>query len=289
MNNGKKFELKALELHKRMCPHAKIEYNYKTVGKNSKIKRQIDFAIFEKVGITNIFIAVECKDLTRPVEIKDIEAFVTVLNDIGAHKGIVISSNGFTEGAINTAKRFDIDLHRLFDEEATSIDLIIPCSIEYKRVTTYTFSIRSRDKEFRFKTIDNINNILIYDTNKKPVELLGTLVKRKFDAFSHTVKLGSHKLYLNNITLCFDGEFIPVDGFIEYEIQGYLEDKKIKLSMLNGFVNEITGEVNASEMISEPIELLTGENLKKMEFSNIVPEGKGLPLSVYIEPLITYL
>lgn len=60
---------------------------------------------------------IECKDYsTRPVPVNDIEEFQTKLNQIGASKGIVISSNIFDPGAFRVAQANQIGLGRLLPD-----------------------------------------------------------------------------------------------------------------------------------------------------------------------------
>ena len=82
----------------------------------SGIKREIDVFVQTKVQGGNIGIAFECKDYRKKVDIAIVEAFYSKCNDIQEiHKGIIVSSNGFTAGALNKAHFYGISLFQLGD------------------------------------------------------------------------------------------------------------------------------------------------------------------------------
>ncbi|EFH86780.1 restriction endonuclease [Ktedonobacter racemifer] len=88
-----------------------IEGSKKYPAKDSGVMRQIDVTAYttEKEQII-----VECKLHKSPIDINYIDAFYTVIHiDIGADGGIIISSSGFTDGAIKSASAKRIKLATL--------------------------------------------------------------------------------------------------------------------------------------------------------------------------------
>lgn len=82
----------------------------------SGMKREIDVFVQTKVQGGNIGIASECKDYKKKVDVAIIEAFNSKCNDIQEiHKGIIVSSNGFTAGAQSKAQFYGIDMFQLGD------------------------------------------------------------------------------------------------------------------------------------------------------------------------------
>jgi len=57
-----------------------------------------------------MLILVECKHYKDKVEISDLLEFAQRIDDIGAHKGVVVSTVGFQEGAIKVADAHGIAL-----------------------------------------------------------------------------------------------------------------------------------------------------------------------------------
>lgn len=71
---------------------------------------QIDIAIEITIAGLDLLVLVECKCYRRSVEVSDVLEFVTRLQDIGAHKGAMVTTVGFQEGAVLLAKAHRIAL-----------------------------------------------------------------------------------------------------------------------------------------------------------------------------------
>jgi hypothetical protein len=91
------------------------------VTRNAKIRgrsgafHQIDvYYEFERAGIRHK-VAIECKDTKRPVDKGQISEFAFKLVDIGNIIGLVISRNGYQEGAEIVASHYGIDLFTRVD------------------------------------------------------------------------------------------------------------------------------------------------------------------------------
>lgn len=112
-----KYKKIVAQIHKTLSPNANITHNDKILGFESKILRQIDVSIRQKIGPYEILIIVQCKDYTNKVDINDVGEFITVIKDIRANKGVVVSNSGFTEGAINLAKENNVSLCSVFDAQ----------------------------------------------------------------------------------------------------------------------------------------------------------------------------
>ena len=52
------------------------------VGKYSETRRQIDVAVYEKEQMDRPFLMIECKRYKRKLNVKDVEAFIGMLDDI---------------------------------------------------------------------------------------------------------------------------------------------------------------------------------------------------------------
>ncbi|MBN2287380.1 MAG: restriction endonuclease [Tissierellales bacterium] len=95
-------------------PQYYVRPNFKhVIGLLSKAKRQIDVAVFEQGNLERPYLAVECKNYKRKLNIKDIESFVGMRDDIGAQNGIIVSPLGFSDAAINRAEAANINTHIL--------------------------------------------------------------------------------------------------------------------------------------------------------------------------------
>jgi len=86
-----------------------VTHNRRLVGKSGH-KHQID--IFAEITIAEIElrVVVECKFYSQRVGVDDVLEFSTRIQDISAHKGIIVTTVGFQEGALNVARSYGIAL-----------------------------------------------------------------------------------------------------------------------------------------------------------------------------------
>lgn len=73
MKKWRKFETSSYEIIQKLNPKAKVHNNIYIVGKLSRKRRQVDIKLVEPEQYD--FIAFECKDHGRPLDIPVIEAF----------------------------------------------------------------------------------------------------------------------------------------------------------------------------------------------------------------------
>ena len=57
-------------------------------------------------------IVIDCKDYSKPVDVKGVEEFQGLLQDVRAHKGALVCPSGFTKAALKRAKKLQVDLYR---------------------------------------------------------------------------------------------------------------------------------------------------------------------------------
>jgi len=79
-------------------------------GRLSGTERQIDLPIEEQVCDWSFRIAIDAKYHNRRIDVKDVEEFLGLVQDIGAHKGVMVSTEGYSEAAVKRAHADDADL-----------------------------------------------------------------------------------------------------------------------------------------------------------------------------------
>jgi hypothetical protein len=79
-------------------------------GGKSGHQHQIDVSMTFSVAGVKVLVLVECKYYSSKVKIDDVLEFATRLDDIGAHKGIVVTTIGYQEGAEKLARSKGIAL-----------------------------------------------------------------------------------------------------------------------------------------------------------------------------------
>ena len=93
--NWKKYEKEILTYFQQTYPETTITFDKKLIGKFSKIERQI--AGYE------IKIVVDCKYFSKNIDVREIGTFCSLVEDVDAHQGVLITKKGYTLGAINFA------------------------------------------------------------------------------------------------------------------------------------------------------------------------------------------
>ena len=111
----KKFEELVASIQQDLAPEAKVTANTKLIGK-SGTPRQIDILIEQETGQYSLRIVMDCKDYKVPVDVNDVEAFLGLVEDVGAHKAAMVAANGFTDTAKKRALSAGIDLFRLVEK-----------------------------------------------------------------------------------------------------------------------------------------------------------------------------
>jgi hypothetical protein len=77
-------------------------------------------AVRFKRGLYHYLTVIECKDRDRPVSVDQVDAFATKSKDAGAQLAVIASGSGFQSGAMEVAKRHNIEL--ILVDESGPID-----------------------------------------------------------------------------------------------------------------------------------------------------------------------
>jgi len=97
--------------------------NAHLTGYISKRKRQIDVLIDYRFDHKlERRIIVDAKERKRAIDIKEVESFEGMMRDIGAHVGILVSTNGYTKAAQNRAQQ-TIGLTIIQEDEIEKLNL----------------------------------------------------------------------------------------------------------------------------------------------------------------------
>lgn len=99
-------------IQKQLSPDASVQHNVMLEVIDSETKRQIDVLVEQNIGQYTMRIVIDCKDYSRPVDVKGVEEFHGLVQDVRAHKGALVCPAGFTKSALKRAKKLQIDLYR---------------------------------------------------------------------------------------------------------------------------------------------------------------------------------
>jgi hypothetical protein len=108
--NWKEYEKEIAAFFRDAYPDAKVTLDAKLQGRRSGKKRQFDLLIENTILDYSYKTVVEDRFKKRKIDVNAVEAFLNKMIDVGANKGIMISLNGYTDGAIARAHQADSDL-----------------------------------------------------------------------------------------------------------------------------------------------------------------------------------
>ena len=114
---AREFEQLVAIIQQKLAPDAEVYHGVKLEGRATGRKRQVDVLVTQQVGQYEIRIAIECKDYARPVDVKGVEVFYGLLDDVGEQKGVLVCPSGFTGTAKVRAEGLQIDLYSPVDAE----------------------------------------------------------------------------------------------------------------------------------------------------------------------------
>lgn len=245
MQNGKEFEILAKSIYEKLSPGSIVKQNDKLWGYDSETFREIDVSITGYVGPTKIVVIIQCKDHNKILDIKYVDDLYGVMQDVKAHKGILIGRKGFSKTAYRSARRRGIDLCLLHDADNRNwqLDLQIPIivelieplySISYEVYLEQGNTINTKPNEIEVSGI-NLFDVFTNDWNK------GNL---NTDNGEHLYNININ----NPAIITLQGEKKQIENLqVKYEIV-----KKYKF----GFVSEIPKLKAVKETITNKIDLL---------------------------------
>lgn len=160
----KRFEKLAYEIQKELAGNATVTLSDSIQGVDSKTSRQIDISVRQNIGQYAILIVIDCKDYKDPVDVKAVEEFAGMVRDVRANRGALISSNGFTESAINIAKTHGIDTFRLVDTNSVDWKSYPTVSALLERTFVHGFQLgfRGTGRMLIPQSADELGNLTLH-------------------------------------------------------------------------------------------------------------------------------
>ena len=101
--NWKKYEKEIFHYFHESYHDCTISFDKRVIGRYSKVERQIDILIEGEIAGYKIKIIVDCKCFSKKIDVKQVESFVAMIEDLDAHQGILITQMGYSKAAINRA------------------------------------------------------------------------------------------------------------------------------------------------------------------------------------------
>jgi len=132
--NWSEYENEVFEILGSYYPNSTIKKDYKKTGKYSQRKRQIDIYIETEIAGNDIIIVVDCKHYNKKIDVKTVESFIAMADDLQSDIALMISEKGYTKTALKRAhynpKHIELDILNMKDLKLLQGSLAIPYSGE---------------------------------------------------------------------------------------------------------------------------------------------------------------
>jgi hypothetical protein len=254
----KKFEELAAAIQRELAADARVTENAKLVGK-SGTSRQVDILIEKQAGQFELRIAIDCKDYKEPVDVKEVEAFIGLIEDVGAHKGAMIAANGFTETAKSRALGAGLDLFRLVDtaNHKWRSYVSIPAVLHDFQVSVYSFTISFTGRgELDGRT--DFRYIPILRSDGSIIDYACNLVAARWEDGTIPEAVGEYR----DLPLVDEPTFLKGVGSrfeatirLNASVQEVISLGHLPIAEIRGFKSELKGVTHFKSMTTTPIDL----------------------------------
>jgi len=250
--HSEELEILVARIQKQLAPQATVSHNVMLDGRLSGRKRQIDVLVYEKVGQYDISIVIDCKDYKTPVDVKGVEEFSGLLQDVGAQKGVLVCPSGFTKAAKQRAQSLQIDLYSPVDTDPHKwqVRVTMPAICDFRSASiSFALSVSSPmpwkvPYDFHLK-------LPIFEPDGRE---LGTAIQAamaKWNAGQYPIELGTHEgLPIAETTRVVMengyGQLVEIDLTARIRVQQELYYGQYPIDRISGFKDEFSGKVIAN-------------------------------------------
>lgn len=241
------------KIQKQLAPKAEVLHNVKMPGRLCGQDRQIDVLVREKVGQYEINIIIECKDHKRAIDVKGVEEFSGLLDDVGAQKGVLVCPMGFSELAKKRALGLQIDLYSPFDTDSHKwqVSASMPAICSFKSVAI-SFGV-SMSAPLPFRILPNFfSKNVVYDNKEKE---LGTCYSKIVERWNNGELTDVPTSTDKRINIFGDqevqadngyGMLCPLELTASLYVSEHLYSGQLPIQKISGFKDEMTGKVIAN-------------------------------------------
>jgi len=254
----KRFEKLIHQIHTQLAPQgAVVTLDDKIIGCESNVERQLDVTIRVSVAQYKILIVVECKDEGRPIDVGTMGEFASLLRDVKANKGVMISSSGYTPAAVDMARAQGIDARTYLDTESVDWKSEVTIPVLLTRVKLDAWRLRfSSVPGFQWGVPTNIPSPLIetFAEDGSPLGPIITLLGKIWSRDETLHEPGEHTVLLAEHVLVSVGEVrlhTKLEAVLKVDRCYYLGPLPVKMA---GFRNEQDGSLSTKEITTDFIE-----------------------------------
>ena len=254
----KRFEELVANIQQELAGDAKVTLDDKIVGKRTGVPRQIDVSIRKAVGQFEILIVIDCKDYAKPLDVKGVEEFMGLAQDVGAHRAAMVAAQGYTEAAKKRAEDAGIELYRVIDtgDHPWKVTAFLPAVCIFTGIKA--FSLRfSGIGFFRLRTDIDYREMTIFDREGKSIGKVKDLLWRRWNERKFPEQAGRYEnleFIENPVKIETDGELYEMNIHASLIIESRNYSGRIALKEISGFHNELTGTTITRSVRTESLE-----------------------------------
>lgn len=287
----RQYEKEILKYFQETFPETTFFFDKKIIGRFSKVERQIDILIVGEVAGFEIKIVVDCKYFSKNIDVKEVESFSAMVEDVEAHQGILISYKGYSKAAINRAyygnSKIELDIVN-FDQLQKFQSLVaFPYSGHFSIILPAPFGwvLDLKDKINSFASI-----------HQRGVTLKQAQ-KRNEWMYIDLIDIKSTNLDLDSLIEIQNENLLTIDQNADFSYNSTVKRKdglktKIRIAGIKTYpAIEVTGLIQFEEYIFfivlfTPKELLS-KNLKKLQY--LLTVAKAIEIDFDNNKVITQL
>jgi|SRR5579864_4009717 len=254
----KRFEKLIHQIHTELGPQgAIVKQDDRIIGAESKVERQLDVTIRASVAQYDVLIVVECKDENRPIDVGTMGEFASLLRDVKANKGVMVSTSGYTAAALEMARARGIDTRTYLDTESIDWKSEVTIPVLVTRIKLDSWSVRfSSVPGHPMAAPTNIPFPFIetFDNAGRSVGPIITLFGKVWNYNDAIHEAGQHTVLLADDALFeVDGAHYhaKLEAIVRVKRCYYLGPLPVKMK---GFRNEQDGSLSTKQLTTDFIE-----------------------------------
>lgn len=245
----RELEILVAKIQRQLAPDAEVLHDVKLLGRASKIERQIDVLVRQKIGQYEMLIVLDCKDHDVPVDVKGVEEFYGLLTDVGAHKGALVCPKGFTSTAKTRATGLQIDLFSPVDTDPHKwqVRVAVPTICDFRSAKMSFRVICSVPLPF-YLPPDFVSKIVAFSAEQKELGIPLEIAMKKWNEGLFPTEPGIHadlSIFDKPEVLVDNGynDLVPVELTVSLWVDQQLYFGELPVSHISGFKDELSGNV----------------------------------------------
>src|SRR5450830_657582 len=260
-NDWRDLEQLVAKIQRSLAPQAFVEHNAKVWGVDSETNRQIDVLVKQRIGQYEMMIAIDCKDHQTPNDVKGVEEFAGMVEDIRANKGVLVCPSGFTPSAKKKAKKLQMELYRPVDteEHKWKVQPTLPAIFEFVR-TGLAFRLRGTAPA-PLMVSEEIGSLCAYSSSGEKLGTAHEIAANRWNDGEFPITPGVHEfvpVYPGFEEVQIDngfGTMVPVSLGVSLHVVVETFFGHILIDQISGLLDEHTGETLTNSLTTGLINL----------------------------------